>query len=57
VDDVLVGNTPKGALPVMPGTHRVRIMRDGYAPFERTIGVASGKDLRLTDIVLMELKP
>jgi serine/threonine-protein kinase len=57
VDDVLVGNTPKGAIQVMPGTHRVRIMRDGYAPFERTIGVASGKDLRLTDIVLVELTP
>jgi hypothetical protein len=57
VDDVLVGNTPKGAIPVMPGTHRLRIMRDGYAPFERTIPVASGKDVRLTDITLVELKP
>ena len=57
VDGALVGNTPKGAIPVTSGTHRVRIVRDGYAPFERTIGVASGQDLRLTDIVLVELNP
>jgi hypothetical protein len=57
VDGVLLGNTPKVALPVAPGTHRVRIMRDGYAPFERTVGVAPGQDLRLTDIVLVEVQP
>jgi hypothetical protein len=57
VDGVFAGNTPKGAIPVTPGTHRVRVIREGYAPFERTIGAASGQDLRLTDIVLVELNP
>jgi len=57
VNGVLVGNTPKGAIPVTPGTHRVRIVRDGYAPFERTVSVVSDQNLRLTDVVLVELQP
>jgi Protein kinase domain/PEGA domain len=57
VDGVLAGNTPKGAISVKPGTHRVRVVREGFAPFEDTIRVESGQDLRLTEIVLAELKP
>lgn len=57
VDGVSIGNTPKADVPVTPGTHKVRIVRDGFDPFERTIRVASGEQLRLTDIVLRELQP
>jgi hypothetical protein len=36
----------------MPGDHVVRVERDGFEPFERTITVAPGDTVRLTDIVL-----
>ena len=57
VDDQLIGNTPRVGVPVAAGTHRVRVSRDGFDPFERTVQVAPGQDLRLTDIVLRESKP
>jgi eukaryotic-like serine/threonine-protein kinase len=57
VDDAPIGNTPRVAVPVPPGTHRVRVSRDGFEPFERTVQVAPGQDVRLTDIVLRESRP
>jgi serine/threonine-protein kinase len=57
VDDALIGNTPRVGVPISAGTHRVRVSRDGFDPFERTVQVAPGQDLRLTDIVLRESKP
>jgi hypothetical protein len=57
VDGVLIGNTPKASVPVVPGTHRVRVVREGFETFERTIQVGSGQDVRLTDIVLHEVRP
>jgi hypothetical protein len=57
VDGVFAGNTPKGAILVTPGTHRVRVVRDGFAPFEDTVRVEPGQDLRLTEIVLAEVEP
>jgi len=33
----------------------VRVVRDGYDPFERTITVAGGETVRITDIVLVEI--
>jgi protein kinase-like protein/PEGA domain-containing protein len=56
VDDASIGNTPRVAVPIAPGTHRVRVSRDGFEPFERTVQVAPGQDVRLTDIVLRESK-
>lgn len=56
VDDAPIGNTPRVAVPIPPGTHRVRVSRDGFEPFERTVQVAPGQDVRLTDIVLRESK-
>ena len=56
VDDAPIGNTPRVAVPVPPGTHRVRVSRDGFETFERTVQVAPGQDVRLTDIVLRESK-
>ncbi|MDH3457150.1 MAG: protein kinase [Gemmatimonadota bacterium] len=52
VDGQLIGNTPLSDVRVSPGTHRVRIVRDGYVPFERTIRIAPGEVVRLTNIVL-----
>ena len=57
VDDELIGNTPRVGVPIAAGTHRLRVSRDGFEPFERTVQVAPGQDLRLTDIVLRESKP
>jgi eukaryotic-like serine/threonine-protein kinase len=57
IDGLPIGNTPKAAVPVAPGTHRVRVVREGFEAFERTIQVGSGQDVRLTDILLHELRP
>lgn len=57
VDDALIGNTPQVSLPVLAGAHRLRVVRDGFEPFDLTIRVAAGQELRFTDIVLHELKP
>jgi len=57
VDGVLIGNTPRVGVSISPGAHRLRIVRDGFQPVDLAIRVASGQDLRLTDIVLQEVKP
>lgn len=57
VDDDVVGNTPQIGLPVTPGAHRLRVVRDGFEPYEVAILVAPGQELRFTDIVLHETKP
>ncbi len=57
VDGDLVGNTPQIGLPVPPGPHRLRVVRDGFEPYEVAIRVGAGQELRITDIVLHELKP
>jgi len=57
VDDELIGNTPRAAVPVAPGAHRLRVVRDGFQPYELAIRVTPGQELRLTDIVLQEIKP
>lgn len=53
VDGTDVGNTPRRNLEVAAGTRVVRIARDGYLPFERTLRFAPNDTLRLTDIVLV----
>jgi len=57
VDGVLIGNTPRAGVAVSPGAHQVRVVRDGFQSFELAIRIAPGQELRLTDIVLQELKP
>jgi len=57
LDGVLIGNTPRAGVSISPGAHRLRIVRDGFQPVDLAIRVASGQDLRLTDIVLQEVKP
>jgi len=57
VDGELIGNTPRVNVPVSAGPHQLRVVREGYQPYELAIKVASGQELRITDIVLQELKP
>ena len=57
LDGVAVGNTPKTDLPVTPGTHQLRFVRDGFRPYETTVTVAAGASLRLTSIVLSPTSP
>jgi len=52
VDDAAVGTTPLAGLEVAPGDHHVRVVRDGYRPFEQVVSVAPGQRIRLTNIVL-----
>jgi serine/threonine protein kinase len=52
VDGTLVGNTPKANLAVAAGSHTIRVVRDGYETWERTVQVGAGESVRLTDIVL-----
>lgn len=55
VDGQLIGNTPKANISLAPGSHTIRVLREGYRPFERAIQVETGQALRLTDIVLVQV--
>ena len=55
VDGRLVGNTPKANLSIAAGVHSLRIVRDGFRAWERQIQVAPGQEIRLVDIVLVEV--
>jgi len=57
VDGQLLGTVPLRDLPVWPGTHLLRVEREGFQPYERTFEIASGQRLVITDIVLRELAP
>lgn len=52
IDDSIVGETPK-SVSIPAGTHKIRISRDGYLPWERLIAIEGGETLRVTDIVLV----
>jgi hypothetical protein len=54
IDGQLIGNTPRGNLRLAPGRHVVRIQREGFEPYERTLTVTAGEIVRLTEI---ELRP
>jgi hypothetical protein len=57
VDGRLVGNTPQANLRLPAGTHTLRIVRDGFVPWEREITLAAGDTVRITDIVLQPIEP
>ena len=57
LDGELLGNTPRVNVPVSPGPHQLRVVREGFQPYELAIKLAPGQELRITDIVLQELKP
>jgi eukaryotic-like serine/threonine-protein kinase len=52
VDDKLIGNTPQANVEVTAGNHRLRIVRDGFKPFEREVVVPAGQAVRLIDQIL-----
>lgn len=54
IDGTDVGNTPRANLSVAPGSRLVRIVRDGFVPFERRLQLSPGDTVRLTGIVLTE---
>ncbi len=56
VDGTLMGNTPR-VLQIAPGTHQIRVVQEGFEPFETEIQIASGQQLRLTDIELRARQP
>jgi len=56
VDGKPVGNTPLRDVPVSPGNHAIRITHEGFEPFEGSIEVIAGQELRLTGIALREMK-
>jgi serine/threonine protein kinase len=57
LDGELLGNTPRANVRVPAGTHVLRVVRDGYAPYEREIALEPGQALRILDIVLRPLHP
>lgn len=57
VDGRLVGNTPLLRMAIAPGPHELRVERDGFHPFETTITVDPGTNVRITEIVLRSLIP
>jgi hypothetical protein len=57
LDDQLLGNTPLVNAQVAAGTHVLRVVRDGFVPFEREIRIESGSTLKLLDIALKPLEP
>ena len=57
LDGQMVGTVPLKDLPVWPGTHSLRVEREGFQPYERTFEIGSSQQLKITDIVLRELTP
>jgi serine/threonine-protein kinase len=57
IDGARVGHTPATELPIGPGPHTIRVMKDGYVPHEQTIIVPAGDELRLTGIRLRRVTP
>src|SRR2546422_11008661 len=57
VDGQLVGTVPLIDVPIQPGTHALRVEREGFQPYERRFEIGSGQRLKITDIVLRELAP
>ncbi|HVH68064.1 MAG TPA: PEGA domain-containing protein [Gemmatimonadales bacterium] len=54
IDGRPVGNTPLIDITLPAGTHRLRVERDGFRPYDRMISLAPGQRLRITDIALVE---
>jgi hypothetical protein len=58
VDGRRVGTsfTPDG-LRLSPGRHVIRVVREGYQPYEQEIDIVSGETQRLTRIPLTPITP
>ena len=56
IDGKEMGNTPQMNLAVSAGSHVLRVVREGFQPFEREIEIAVDEVLRITDITLVPLQ-
>ncbi|MBI4419338.1 MAG: serine/threonine protein kinase [Gemmatimonadetes bacterium] len=56
IDGRPIGNTPQTNVALPPGPHRIRVVREGFQPFDRIIEVAPGELIRLTGLVLQEAR-
>jgi hypothetical protein len=57
VDGEFVGNTPQAGLTLAAGVHTIRVIRDGFETYEAEIEIFSGRQRRITDIVLRPRQP
>lgn len=57
IDGVVLGNTPRANVDLTAGSHTIRVTRPGFATWDRTVRVAAGETLRITDIVLVPTQP
>jgi len=57
IDGEFVGNTPQAGLTIAAGVHSLRVVRDGFEPYEAEIEIFSGRQRRITDIVLRPRQP
>src|SRR5207244_547080 len=45
IDGQLLGTVPLTDVPIWPGTHSLRVEREGFQPYERTFEITSGQRL------------
>ena len=57
VDGRLIGNTPQLGIRLAAGPHRLRLVQDGYRPLDVGIVVRPNDTLRMTRLVLEEVRP
>jgi predicted Ser/Thr protein kinase len=57
IDGEFVGNTPQAGLTIAAGVHTIRVSRDGFETYEAEIEIFSGRQRRITDIVLRPSQP
>ncbi len=57
LDSARIGYTTIAARPVPPGVHRLRVERDGFAPFDTTFAIGPDQRLRLGPIRLQPRTP
>ncbi len=57
IDGFVIGNTPRANVDLTAGSHTIRVTRAGFSTWERTVRVAAGETLRITDIVLAPTQP
>ena len=46
LDGVVAGSAP-GAFTALPGLHKIRLSREGFSPWERTINIVEGQRLKV----------
>lgn len=57
IDGDFIGNTPQAGVTIAAGVHTIRVVRDGFETYEAEINISSGRQRRITDIVLRPRQP